>query len=122
MNPPIIWPRATTLVGIAIITFVFISTACGSGGTAVSSRGISCVVDRNGGLKSRIKPHNSDLTCAQIQSILLVLPDAVGVSKLESNAPNQGRTCRVYPPSAYPLEVRCYRGKRYFEVVGIPPR
>lgn len=113
--------RIATLIGLAVVGLTLTSTACGASGsgTAAGPKGNSCVVNKNHGAKSRIKPQNSGFTCAQIQSILLVLPDTVGTSRLESSAPNQGQVCRIYPPAAYPLEVRCHRGQRHFEVVAI---
>lgn len=102
-----------TAVGLALT-----GTACGASGVIASPDTDPCVVSHHRG-ESRIKPQNSGLTCATVQTILLVLPDAVGKWWLEASIPSQGRICRVYPPAAYPLEVKCHHGGKHFEVDGI---
>jgi hypothetical protein len=86
-------------------------------GTA-GSEGQPCVTEIRH-TKSRIKPRDSRYTCAQIKSILLVLPNAVGTWPLEGSSSNRELVCHVYPRTSLPLEVRCQEGSREFEIVSI---
>lgn len=104
---------------LAAVGLVVAGVACGSGKTGTSSADQSCVVEMHGA-PARIRLHNSGLTCARVKTILFLLPNAVGISPIKASIPSEDRVCRIYPRSALPLEVRCYQGTRYFEVVAVP--
>lgn len=108
----------TITVGVVVAALTLAGTACGSQ-SAIDSPTLSGCVIKAHDVKSKILPQNSGFTCGNIKSIMLVLPNAVGIWPLESSTKGQGEVCRVYPKSALPLEVRCHHGARHFEVVRI---
>ena len=69
------------------------------------------------GAASEILPRNSGYGCSTIASMLLVLPNAVGVWPLEGNEGKPKVVCRIYPAKALPLEIRCHQGGKHFDVV-----
>jgi hypothetical protein len=107
-----------TVVGVAVAGLALAATACGSQSAPDPPMSVGCVIKAHG-VKSKILTQNSGFTCEDIRSILLLLPNAVGIWPLESSAKGQGEVCKIYPKSALPLEVRCHHGKRHFEVVAI---
>lgn len=105
-----------TTVCAAWVFLALIATACGKQAARSAGSG-ACVV--NHGRKSKIEPENSGLTCAQAQSILLVLPNSVGTWPIEGENGEKRGTCRIFPHSAYPLEIRCHINMGHFEVVAV---
>lgn len=110
--------RVGTLAYIAAVGLALTGTACGANGVIASPNTNPCAVSV-AGTKSKIRPESSGYTCSEVQSILLVLPNAVGTWPLEEGNPSQDEICRVYPKSAFPLEIRCHHGRKRFEVVGV---
>lgn len=110
------YPRA---LAISITCLLAVGgAACGSGAASASGSGRACVMNDHG-VKSRIRPENSGLTCSAIQSILKVLPNEVGVSPLYNENGEPSWVCRKYAKSALPREVRCHEDKRHFERVRV---
>jgi len=71
---------------------------------------------------AQILPESSGYSCAEIQRVLLVLPNVPDTWHLKRDANGSvgaGQVCRTYPTSALPLEIRCHRGKQQFSVVRI---
>jgi hypothetical protein len=99
-------------IGAVAIGFALVNVNSSTAGSGDDS----CVTQIRNTL-SRIKPLNGGYTCAQIKSFLLVLPNAVGKWPIESSSSNRDLICHVYPRRALPLEVRCQRGSREFEIV-----
>ncbi len=73
--------------------------------------------------RNRIEPRTSKLTCRAAKAFLLILPNAVGTWPITVRNPVKKTVtrwiCRIYPHADYPLEIRCNRGERYFEVAGV---
>ena len=102
------------LVALAAL-LAFLSMTSGACGASESSEDDPCLIEGRVGI-SKIMPQNSGLPCKAIESITFVLPGKPGVYRLKGTGPEHGRTCRVYPRSELPLEIRCWRGKTHFEV------
>jgi hypothetical protein len=72
-----------------------------------------------------IKPETSRLSCETARPIIELLNSSVGMHTViagprASDGAMFRWRCRVYPPSSYPLEVRCSLGeRRVFEVVAL---
>jgi hypothetical protein len=101
---------------LALSLAVLAAAREGGRGLARASDDLGCAISVRG-TKSRIRPRTSRLTCGTIKQMLAVLPGAVGTWSLEGSTPAQNWTCRVYPRSKLPLEIRCHHHSRYFEVV-----
>lgn len=88
---------------------------CGEGSPNGGNPEVDCVVSETG---ERIVPHTSGLSCLKARAILYVLPAEIGrPQKIKTGAGIW--FCSGYPPSKYPLEVRCHQGSRYFTIEGM---
>jgi hypothetical protein len=113
--------RSLSVLVFAVATaLAVVGGACGAN-SAGAAGGKACATAVRGS-EARIRPENSGFSCAEIESILSVLPNAPGVWPIEGEGPTANEVCRVYPRSAYPLEIRCHNGHRRFEVVGVSKR
>jgi hypothetical protein len=112
-------PFRLWLISLLALTLLFSGIGCGS----ASSSDLAQKGCRTGirGVKSKIHPRTSGLSCGTIQAILLVLPRNVGIGPVKAGNPKNSQVCRVYPRSALPLEVRCHHGRKYFDVVATAP-
>jgi len=105
------------MLAVAAIMLALAVYACG--GSAQESQASGACLTEIRGKKSRILPQNSKLSCDQITSILYTLSSVPGVYPVKSTGPERERTCKVYPKSALPVEIKCWRGKRHFTVVAV---
>lgn len=106
--------RACLILGALSIT----ASACGAVSMGTSANHGACVFHARKGL-SRIKPENSNLKCSEIRPLLVLLPNEIGTWPLKGSDKAHDETCRIYPRSTLPLEIRCYNGHRHFEVVKV---
>jgi len=111
--------RWLSLLGIGVLGVI--GSGCGTSGQLLQSDASGCG-SGSSDAAAQILPESSGYSCAEIQRVLLVLPNVPDTWHLKRDANGSvgaGQVCRTYPTSALPLEIRCHRGKQQFSVVRI---
>lgn len=103
-------------VWMAILALAIV--ACGENAQESRANG-TCLTKIRGG-SSKILPLNSGMTCNEIAQTIVLLSNAPGSYSLSDSRPDHGTlTCRVYPRSMAPQQIKCWQGKKRFKVVAI---
>jgi len=92
-----------TVVGVAVAGLALAGTACGSQSVHGPPMSVGCVIKAHG-VKSKILPQNSGFTCEDIKSILLLLPNAVGICFLKVARKAKGRCAGLTQSLRCPLK------------------
>ena len=110
------------LVGVLLVAAVGLIWVGGAfievNGSSAGAESSDCLTHVRGN-ESRIKPENSGYSCSDIKSVLSVLPSSVGLWPIHGSDSSHDLNCRIFPPRSLPLEIRCRRGVKQFEVVAI---
>lgn len=107
--------RIITVLAVAmgVSGSCLVASACGASDAILADTN-SCNT-KFGGTASRIFPENSDLTCKEIRTVLILLPDEVGVWPIYGDS-DKVMKCRVFPPRKLPLITRCVSDGKSFTV------
>jgi hypothetical protein len=111
------------IIGLAILLALF-GVGCGAidgeqGSTGGSLHGSTeCGPFEGKHSTTKILISSDNLTCQQAEAFMILLPDHPGHFRIATEGPGEEEaSCRVFPPSAHPVSVRCRLGPSVIELV-----